>query len=213
MSVYKIASSISSIGILLIFTAIIIAQSSFSGYQCEGYDFTMHFISELGNPNKSEFHFLLNSGFMIVSLLFIPMTLLLGKYTESKLGKIAGHVGIVAMLAIFAVGCLPETIYVPHLIAAGAFFTISTIMACMFAYLSLKNHKMSKWLFIPSIIPVLLYISFLCYPKTVLVNISADPYNYQRPSIVWLAVLEWSYFLAMSLWVLCASRFLWKASK
>ncbi len=212
MSTYKLASSVSSLGILLIFTAIIVAQSTFVGHNCESYDFGVHFISELGNHEKNKFYFLLNYGFMIVSLSFIPLTFLLGRYTESKLGRIASITGVIAMLAIFAVGCIPENQRYAHLIAAVSFFSISAIMSGMFAFLSWnKNNKLNKFLFFPSLLPVLLFILFLFYPKTELNNITADP-TYVRPNIVWLAVLEWSYFLTMSLWVLCASYFLWKAA-
>ncbi len=213
MSVYKLASSFSSLGILLILVVIMITQASFIGNCGEEYSFGVHFISELGNPNKSEFHFLLNIGFMVISILFIPMTFLLGKYTDSKWGKIAGIIGVFAMLSVFAVGSFPETNYIPHFIAAISFFTISAITTAVFAGLSLsKKNKLKRTLFLPSVIPVILYLTFLIYPKTELLNIQADPY-YARPEIVWLAVFEWLYFFTMCFWVLCASFTLWKYGK
>ncbi len=211
MLTYRLASSASALGILLIFTAIIIAQSTFMGYHGESYNLGMHFISELGNPFKNKFYFLLNVGFMIASAMFIPMTLQLGKHTGCRLGRLASYIGVVAMIAIFLVGCIPETNHQPHFIAAISFFTISSIMSGLFAFLSLKNDKLSNYLFVPSLLPVVLFIIFLIYPKTELNNITADPQNYIRPKIVGLAVLEWAYFFAMSFWVLCASHFLWKA--
>lgn len=210
MKPYRIAASMSTTGIVLIFTLIIISIPTFSGAHGNDYSFTQCFISELGNPYKNDQYYLLNYGLIAVSILFMPMMFMLSKHTESMTGRVAGVIGFMAMIALGCVGILPEHDPLNHKIAAFSFFTLASIALGIYAVMSIRNKNLDNWLFIPKFAPVLLFIIFLFYPKTELINITSDPWNYIRPNIVWLAVFEWLFFLTMSIWVLCVSYFLWR---
>jgi len=210
---YKLASLLSTIGIVLIFTLILLSLPHFKGFQGEEYNFLQHFISELGNPYKNARFYFLNYGFIAISFSFMPMMIVLAYHNKTKLSYVAGVIGFLAIIALGLVGYLPEHYLRNHTIAAFTYFTLASISVALFSILSLRNNRMEKWLFLPSILPTLLFLFFLCFPKTELHNITSDPHHYQRPVVVWLAVLEWLFFLAMSFWVLCVSLFLWRVKK
>jgi hypothetical membrane protein len=213
MKPYRIAASMSTTGIVLIFTLIIISIPSFTGAQGCDYSFAQCFISELGNPYKNNHHYLLNYGFIAIGILFMPMIVVLSKHTETKTGRVAGIIAFLAMLALSCVGIIPEHNPLNHKIAAFSFFTLVSVALGIYAVMSIRNKNLDNWLLIPKLIPILLFMIFLVFPKTELINISSDPWNYIRPDIVWLAVFEWLFFLTMCIWVLCVSYFLWKRGK
>lgn len=210
---YKTTSLIATIGILLIFTIIIISFPHYVGFLKEDYSFQQHFISELGNPYKNKQYHLLNYGFMVIGFLFIPKGIMLSYHTRSKIGYLAGVFGFLAMLALCLVGYFPEHHVDIHTPIALTFFALASLSVLIYSILSLTSSRMNTWLFIPSLLPALLFTIFLFYPKIELKNIVSDPFNYVRPDIVWLAVLEWLFFVSMSFWVLCSALFLWKQKK
>lgn len=210
---YKIISFLSTVGIILIFTLIILSFPYYDGFLGEEYNFLQHFISELGNPYKNTRYYYLNYGFMALGFLFTPLMLLIGYHSQSKWGYLIAVIGFLAVVALSLVGYLPEHKLRNHTIAAFTYFTLGSISVGLFSFHSLKNPRFNKWLFIPSLFPAILFIFFLFFPKTELHHITSDPHHYVRPDIVWLAVLEWLFFLTMSFWVLCVSLFLWRVKK
>ncbi len=140
--------------------------------------------------------------------MFFPSVIMLSYRTKSKVGYLAGFIGFLAMIALFMVGVLPEHFLRNHTIAAFSFFILGAIAVGLFSLLGYWNKNLHKGLIIPSALPFILFVIFLVYPKTELHNITSDPHHYIRPNIVGLAVLEWLFFLTMSIWIVSISIFL-----
>lgn len=213
MNLYKISALLSLLGVGLIFTLIMFSYPHYIGFLGEDYSFAQHFISELGNPYKNDKHYLLNYGFIIIGLLFIPMIISLAYHTQNKIGYIAGFLALLGMIALCLVGFVPEHHVKWHTPIALIFFALTSCSVLIFSILSLTHERIPRFLFLPSILPAILFTIFLFYPKTELYNIVGDPWHYVRPDIVWLAVFEWLFFLTMSFWIICVSIYLWNTSK
>ncbi len=208
----KIISFFGIIGIIIIITGMIISSLEFKNFQGESYSILNHFISELGNPYKSSYHYIYNYGLMIGGFLLVPFVIYLGKYLNTPLGYLATIIGSISMASLIALGLLPEHKVYPHLIAALTFFIGSALGIGLFGISIWRNkkNKFPKYFSIISFLTVICFILFLLMPKEELKKVMKDPLNHIRPDYWGLAIFEWLFFICVTIWALTNAIYLIK---
>lgn len=184
----------------------LISAVVYRGAAGEAYSPFNHFISELGQGGVSQLAVVFNAGLIGGGLLLIPFMLGLGAYLDNPVAWLSGAAGVVAALCCSAVGVFPMNDLIPHMTAAMGFFRSGMVTIALFSLaIALdRRRKLSKWWVLPGVLVTACFATFLLLPRT---GRSTEQFqNFQglirtRPGWWWMAISEWSVFVAVLGWV------------
>ena len=195
------------IGSIIIIIGAFISMLFFEGWEKEAFSPLNHFVSELGNINKSTKGGVFNTSVVIGGILFLPFIWGLGRHLNTPLGYFATLIGLITAFSLIGVGWFPGHIIEPHLIAAITFFVSGMLYTGLFslAIILHKNNRLPKWLVVPGLFALACSIIFLAVPKASLHEFLDNPKTFDRPTVWLLPLMEWMVFVTMSVWIMLTS--------
>jgi len=116
------------LGTLIIVLGIATSALRYQGKQGEHFSLLNHFISELGEVGVSRSAGLFNLGMILGGLILVPYMIGLGFRFASLTGWLGSAAGVVATLAVAAVGIFPVNNLPAHVRAAMTYFRSGLIM-------------------------------------------------------------------------------------
>jgi hypothetical membrane protein len=192
-------------------TLVIICSALFyHGRQGECFSLRNHFISELGEVGISRAAWLFNLGLILSGLILLPYIISLGFVFTSPLGWLGTVLGLVAALAVSAVGIFPMNNLTSHSRAAMTYFRSGLVMIFFFG-LAILFQPAGKQT-IPQAANIFSLFAFAAYGAFLLrVSLkktdqqSADTPDMQpeweRSPVSITACLEWAVFFSTILWL------------
>lgn len=196
------------IGLAIINISIILTAFLFEGYQGESYSPFTHFISELGEQQKSAWAIIFNSGMMIGGVFIVLFAYYLQQKVTTRLANIAAWIALVAALGVIGVGWFPANYLRPHMIAA--FICFAGIGVSMFLYSwDFWQHNetfKAKILLLLSVIVFASFIYLAFAPKEVFKAMIAHPTTFNRPAFWDLTIVEWILFFGVNSWIIMVER-------
>jgi len=188
----------------------------YQGQRAERFSLLNHFISELGEVGISPTANLFNLGMILGGLTLLPYMIGLGFWFDSLAGWLGSATGVVAVLAVVAVGIFPVNNLTAHIRAAMTYFRTGLIMVLFFALAIIfqpAGHKP-----IPQAANVLSLLAFIPYAGFLFLSgrrynqnqaEALDPHmESERPRISLLAILEWAVFFTTILWLFGMALFI-----
>jgi hypothetical membrane protein len=205
-----VSSYLAILGIGIVIFASGVAALDYRGARGERYSPLNHFVSELGELAVSSRARLFNLGVILGGLLLLPFILSLAWKLDSWLGWLGMLAGVIAALALSAVGLFPMDNLERHTRAAMTFFRAGLVMVFFFGLAILfqpgDQIVVPKSANLLSLLAGISYASFLSLtrPKPADDSFeSLDPNREkERPRIWHLAIVEWILFFATVFWVL-----------
>lgn len=167
-----------------------------------------HFISELGLASASEYAYVFNTCLGLGGILLMLFTIGLGIYLRrNSIAKYASFIGVIATLSFSAIGYFTADDWSSHRNAATLFFSGIMISIVLFSYCiwKSKERKLHYVISLLGFIIATIYFVVLLWPKDTLLQSVNHPEQFIRPELWGLTVLEWSYCLMISFWVLAVS--------
>jgi hypothetical membrane protein len=203
-------------GTLLIALAVLFSGVRYYGRRGERYSVLNHFISELGEVGVSPAARVFNTGLAVGGLLLAPFMVGLGLALNSTLGWLGTLAGVVAALAVAAVGLYPMNQLTPHVRAAMTYFRSGLVMVLFYELAILLPPAGAR-----AASPVMILLGLLAFgsyaaflgvmmrkPKEgePRVHQILDPLSVKERPRVWpLAILEWAIFFSTVLWIFGAA--------
>ena len=199
-------------GTLFLLAGIVLSIQSYNQRHSSPYSFANHFVSELGWSKMSQATAYFNWGMIAVNLSFLPMMIAIGRGIGTRIGYLAMIFGIFALTAGIGVGIWPLDDLRPHIICAIAFFWAYMLTVFLFtlAFCPRWNKNPSTTMLVTGIICCLIATAFVVLPKGSVIHAMKHLDTFQRPSIWWLAVLEWSVVGSALLWGSMATLVVWR---
>ena len=196
-------------GCVLIALAVIWSALGYRGKRQETYSPFNHFISELGEVGVSRSAGLFNLGMILGGLILVPYMIGLGFRFASLTGWLGSAAGVVATLAVAAVGIFPVNNLPAHVRAAMTYFRSGLIMVFFFALAILFQpaglHPIPQTANMLSVLAILPYAAFLFLSGRRYAQNQVEALDPQmeseRPRFSLLPVLEWAVFFATILWL------------
>jgi len=188
----------------------------YHGKHGERFSLLNHFISELGEVGISPSAKLFNLGMILGGLTLLPYMIGLGFWFDSLAGWLGSATGVVAVLAVAAVGIFPVNNLTAHTRAAMTYFRTGLVMVIFFALAIIfqpAGHKP-----IPQAANVLSLLAFIAYAAFLFLSgrrndqdrvEALDPHmESERPRILLLPLLEWAVFFTTLLWLFGMALFI-----
>ena len=188
----------------------------YQGKRGERFSLLNHFISELGEVGISPSAKLFNLGMILGGLTLLPYMIGLGFWFDSLAGWLGSATGVVAVLAVAAVGIFPVNNLTAHTRAAMTYFRTGLVMVIFFALAIIfqpAGHKP-----IPQAANVLSLLAFIAYAAFLFLSgrrndqdrvEALDPHmESERPRILLLPLLEWAVFFTTLLWLFGMALFI-----
>jgi hypothetical membrane protein len=182
----------------------------YRGKRGERYSLLNHFISELGEVGVSKAAWFFNTGLLLGGLILLPYVIGLGRIFGSTLGWLGTAAGIIAVLAVAAVGVFPMNNLKYHIIAAMTYFRAGLVMV-LFYGLAILFPSYGKPAIPPSanllsLLAFMAYAAFLIRPITKKnqpkdANILDPEQVPERPRVWVMAILEWLVFVSTIAWL------------
>ena len=197
------------LGTLIIILGIGTSALHYQGKQGERFSVLNHFISELGEVGISPSAGLFNLGMILGGLTLVPYMVGLGFWFDSLAGWLGSATGVVAVLAVAAVGIFPVNNLAAHVRAAMTYFRSGLIMVFFFALAILFQpaslHPIPQTANMLSVLAFLPYAAFLFLSGRRYDQNQAEALDPQmesvRPRISLLPILEWAVFFTTILWL------------
>lgn len=206
----KVAPAIGLAACTVFYIAIALTVIPFVGEQGESFSFLNHFISELGNPNFSECHYIFNTGIIIAGTGFGIFAYCLQGLIDSKLAWGSTWMGVVASIFCVGVGLVPSHHGDLHLLVAVTFFSLMTL--AMFLYSC--SILMDKSKVFPSSIAFYGFAAMVCFillifsPKELIEVQNEQKELFDRPEYWLVTIAEWLVFFFLTTWVVLVSVYL-----
>jgi hypothetical membrane protein len=197
------------LGTLIIILGIGTSALYYQGKQGERFSLLNHFISELGEVEISRSASLFNLGMILGGLTLVPYMVGLGFRFDSLAGWLGSATGVIAVLAVAAVGIFPVNNLAAHVRAAMTYFRSGLIMVFFFALAILFQgaslHPIPQTANMLSVLAFLPYAAFLFLSGRRYDQNQAEALDPQmesvRPRISLLPILEWAVFFTTILWL------------
>jgi hypothetical membrane protein len=197
-------------GIVIVLFTSGLAALRYRGRKGERYSPLNHFVSELGEVGISVMARWFNLGLILGGLLLLPFILGLGGALRTWLGWLGTAAGVVAALALAAIGAYPMNNLENHARAAMMYFRAGLAMVFFFGLAILFQPE--GRVVVPRLANVLSLMAFASYSSFLLLlrprpedsSFEAlDPEGETERLRIWLLpVVEWVLFCATVLWVL-----------
>ena len=196
-------------GALLVMLAVAYSAGVYRGRQGESFSLLNHFISELGEVGVSPGARIFNTTLIVGGLLFLPFIFGLGLALGSLLGGLGTLAGLVAGLALAAVGIFPMNDSENHSRAALLYFRAGLGMV-IFLGLAILFQPAGRTA-IPMAANLLSLLAAVCY-ATYLLLVRTKPQedsagelepesSPDRPRFWLLPTVEWGIFFSTILWL------------
>jgi len=206
----NILNAIAILGVLTVLLTSGIAALRYRGAQGERYSPLNHFVSELGELSVSDAARLFNLGLVIGGLLLIPFVTGLGWLLGSVLGWLGTLAGLVAALALVAVGVYPMDGLEKHALAAMTFFRAGLVMVLFFGLaIQLQPDGQAVVPKAANLLSLGAFISYASFLSLTRPKPEEDPESIldpedetERPRVWLLPLVEWILFFATVFWVL-----------
>lgn len=202
-------------GAVVVSSATLLTALAYRGQGGDAYSILNHFISELGESGVSQLDWLFNLGLLAGGILFLPFILGLALSLPGWLSRLGGVAGVLAAISLSGVGIFPMNNLEPHILAAMTYFRSGLLTVLLFG-LAIQFQPsgwvvINKWANLISLVTVACYSLFLIYMQ---IPTGRDTSNLDlswmvsRPTIMPLAILEWTIFFSTILWfaVIAISR-------
>ena len=197
------------LGTLIIVLGIATSALRYQGKQGEHFSLLNHFISELGEVGVSRSAGLFNLGMILGGLILVPYMIGLGFRFASLTGWLGSAAGVVATLAVAAVGIFPVNNLPAHVRAAMTYFRSGLIMVFFFALAILFQpagfHPIPQTANMLSVLAFLPYAAFLFLSGRRYAQNQVEALDPQmeseRPRILLMTILEWAVFFTTILWL------------
>jgi len=204
------------LGTLIIILGIGTSALRYQGKQGERFSLLNHFISELGEVGVSPSASLFNLGMILGGLTLLPFMIGLGFRFASLAGWLGSATGVVAVLAVAAVGIFPVNNLTAHIRAAMTYFRAGLVMVICYALAILFQPAGPGP--IPQTANVLSLLAFIPYAAFLFLSgrrydqnqaEALDPQMVpERPRISLLPILEWAVFFTTILWLFGMALFI-----
>ena len=208
------------LGTLIIILGIGTSALRYQGKQGERFSLLNHFISELGEVGVSPSASLFTLGMILGGLTLLPYMIGLGFRFASLAGWLGSATGVVAVLAVAAVGIFPVNNLTAHIRAAMTYFRAGLVMVICYALAILFQPAGPGTL--PQAANVLSLLAFIPYAGFLFLSgrrydqngsEALDPQmESERPRISLLPILEWAVFFTTILWLLGMALFIQSVS-
>jgi hypothetical membrane protein len=194
-------------GVTIPLVGSLVTALAYRGKEGEPYSPLNHFISELGEVGVSRLAWVFNLSLIFAGLCLLIAGISLGLMLNNLFGKVAVAMGVISALSLAFVGVFPMNLTKPHGVAAMTYFRSGLVMVIMFslaiAFQREGGSVFNRWLSLAGLLPITAFSAFLvmiqkAYKQT------QEPLATQsvpRPKVWNLAVVEWSIFLAMLIWI------------
>lgn len=203
----QLAPIIGLIACSIFYIAIAITLIPFKNQEGGSFSFFNHFISELGNPIYSEYHFVFNYGIMIAGFGFGVFSYCLGGLIRSKLAWFSIYMGMIASVLCIGIGIFPANQEDLHLLVAASFFSLMTIAMALYSYCILKDSKKTfpKYIAYYGFTTLVFFILLILSPKELIAVQNEQGAAFDRPEIWMVTIIEWIVFFFLTSWVILVS--------
>lgn len=178
------------------------------------YSMFNRYISALGDSASTSWAHFFNYGMMLGAILLAINIIGSSLCVNTKSGYVVAGIGLISTVGMFFIGVFPsepETIK-GHFIAAAIGFLGMLGLTGSFSIfiLTIEQHVLPKWLFIPSIFSVICILTFIFIIVGKQTNfLSSDILHIgesgELPLIKLHASFEWFAFLSVLLWSTCTA--------
>ncbi len=194
----------------IFYIAMILTMIPFVGEQGESFSFLNHFISELGNPTYSEYHYIFNNGIIIAGVGFGIFAYCMGGLIQSKLAWASIWIGMIASVLCSGVGIVPAHYGELHLVVAVSFFSLMTLAMTMYSYsiLNDKSKAFPNYIAFYGFGAMISFILLMIAPKELIAVQNEQKELFERPDFWLVTIAEWLVFFFLTTWVIVVSVYL-----
>ena len=213
-TILKFTALAGLLGATSIILGSLITALFYEGRTNERYNFTNHYVSELGEIGISDIPYIFNGSLMLGAFLLTFFMLGIAWLMQSWPGLVFGGLALATGVSGFFVGIYPMSNIDPHIKAAMTFFNIAQFAMLFFTvYVLFSKHPwFPKKLAIPGSITFIFFVIFLNMPSAFDEDLDLQTAMHNqlnnRPEIIPLAVFEWLIIAGLMTWVILTSTYL-----
>jgi hypothetical membrane protein len=199
------------IGVILISSGALFAALAYRGRLGEHYQLTNHFVSELGEVRVSELAWLFNANLVLGGACITLFMVGTAWVFRNFFSYIFGTTGLITGISGLLVGVFPMDTMQSHIKVAMLFFNMGLFTMAIFSiYVAFsRQQQFPKWFVVPGAFATLCFAAFLNFPSQSKTNQSSlEIYALladNRPTIWFLAIMEWIVVIVVLVWVLMVS--------
>lgn len=207
----RLYSIIGLMGTSIILIGFILSGWAFRNMFGKRYSILNYYISELGDPNHSEWAIVFNICLIVGGLLLTIFMIKIAVLYPGKTGKWGAILGGITGIGGSLVGIIPLNFGVYHGIPATTFFYGGMISATYFTIVIFRDSRqiIPKWMAYLGVVIIIIYIIFNMIGlqgfsfSDLFVDYHHSPMDLYRPTVFWpIAFFEWLAVLGSIIWIL-----------
>jgi hypothetical membrane protein len=190
----------------LILLAALVTAIPYRGWAGEAYSPLNHFISELGELERSQLAPLFDAALVIGSVSLMLFLYLLSRRATGPARTGLAVAGLLAGLGGLLVGVFPMDTGALHRIVSGVFFLTSWLVAGVFTLWLARTRSriLPRWLLAPAVLAVVVDLVFVVIYTTYR-PAHPDAHIVIRDGVWIYPLLEWASLLSLLVWILCTA--------